>query len=139
MCPRPHSIEGDPDRIDASPRDRENGSREGLGAVGYFTTMRLLFIFHNLYIKRSCLGMTGSRHSLVLHTLLHYKDPNIYIGHSSRSWASSLRCACLFCEVEPTLWAPKLSSIRTSFAQYVLLICIFMGRLVASRQSLFFQ
>ena len=83
--------------------------------------------------------MTGLRHSLVLHTLLHYKDPNIYIGHSSRSWASSLRCACLFCEVEPTLWAPKLSSIRTSFAQYVLLICIFLGRLVASRQSLFFQ
>ena len=83
--------------------------------------------------------MTGLRHSLVLHTLLHYKDPNIYIGHSSRSWASSLRCACLFCEVEPTLWAPKLSSIRTSFAQCVLLICIFLGRLVASRQSLFFQ
>ena len=41
-------VEGDPDRIGASPRDRENGSREGLGAVGYFTTMRLLFIFHNL-------------------------------------------------------------------------------------------
>ena len=72
--------------------------------------------------------MTGLRHSLVLHTLLHYKDPNIYIGHSSRSWASSLRCACLFCEVEPTLWAPKLSSIRASFAQCVLLICIFLGR-----------
>ena len=28
-------VEGDPVRIDASPRDRENGSREGLGVVGY--------------------------------------------------------------------------------------------------------